>query len=112
MNEILYTNIFFVIASVASVIFLIFVCVILFNIIKILQLVRSVLERVDNGSKVLSEDLTKLRASMTGLGFFSGLFNFFFRGNKEEEKLPVKKVMVKKTVTKRKNTKVSSKSKK
>jgi len=95
MNEILYTNIFFIIASTASVIFLIFVCVILFNIIKILQLVRSILQRVDSGSQVLFADLARLRANLSGLGFFGRLLSFFFK--KEEKILPVKKTSKKRT---------------
>lgn len=101
MNEILYTNIFFIITSIASLIFLIFVCVILFNIIKVLQLVRGILERIDKGSQVLSEDLTRLRAGISNFSFLGKVFNFFQKKEKNKpssRKIPAKKTAVKKSV--------------
>jgi hypothetical protein len=73
MNEILHANIFFVIASLATVCFCILVSIALYHVIKILQLVRSVLERVDAGVEVLASDVSQVRMFFSDGGFLSRL---------------------------------------
>ncbi len=77
MNEILHANIFFLIASIATVCFCILICFILYQAIKIMQLVRSILERVEAGSEVLATDLAHIRLFFAEGGFLSRLLNFF-----------------------------------
>jgi hypothetical protein len=77
MNEILHANIFFLIASIATVCFCILVCYILFQVIKILQLVRSILERVEAGSEVLASDLAHIRMFFSEEGFLSRILGLF-----------------------------------
>lgn len=77
MNEILHANIFFLIASLATVCFCILVCFALYQIIKIMQLVRSILERIEAGSEVLASDLAHIRLFFSEGSFLSRILNFF-----------------------------------
>lgn len=76
MNEILQANIFFVIASIATVCFCVLVSLILYQILKILKLVESVLSRIEAGSEVLAGDLAQVRLFFSEGGFLSRLFSF------------------------------------
>ena len=64
MNEVLHANIFFVIASVGIVVLTILVCVLLFQVIKIVRSVRRIVERVEAGSEVLADDIENLRENL------------------------------------------------
>ena len=86
MNEILHANIFFIIASIATVCFCILVCYILFQVIKILQLVRSILDRVAAGSEVLASDLAHIRMFFAEEGFLSRLLAMFGGGKPSRRK--------------------------
>lgn len=77
MNEILHANIFFLIASIATVCFCILISIILYQVIKIMGIVRSILERVEAGSEVLASDLTDIRLFFSGGGFFSRVMSLF-----------------------------------
>ncbi len=77
MSEILHANIFFVIASVATVVFCIMICVALYHIIKLVKAARKVVERVEAGSEQLAEDLTVFRSYIAQGGILSRLFGFF-----------------------------------
>ena len=63
MTEVLHANIFFVITSVAVVLFTLLVCILLYHLIKIVRSVRRSVDRVEAGSEVLAEDLDHLRTS-------------------------------------------------
>jgi nitrogen fixation/metabolism regulation signal transduction histidine kinase len=76
MSEVLHANIFFIIASVATVIFFILLCFIIFQVYKILKLVRSVMERVESTSEVLAGDIAHIREMMANGGWFGRLVNF------------------------------------
>jgi hypothetical protein len=80
MNEILHANIFFLIASIATVCFCILVSIILFQVIKVLKLVRSILERVEAGSEVLASDLAHIRMFFSEGGFLMRLMGMFGGG--------------------------------
>ncbi len=77
MNEILHANIFFIIASVATVFFLVLVSIILFHIIKIVKLVRSILGRIEAGSEILARDMANLRGLVMGGSIISRFFSLF-----------------------------------
>ena len=64
MNEVLHANIFFVIASVAVVLFTLLVCVLVYHLIKIVKSIRRIVERVEVGSEVLADDLENIRESL------------------------------------------------
>ncbi len=75
MSEVLHANIFFVIASVATVAFSILICIALYYIIKILVAVRAIVERVEAGSDVLAEDITAMRRFVRSGGLVAYLVN-------------------------------------
>jgi hypothetical protein len=70
MNEVLHANIFFVIASVATIIFCILVTLILYHVLKIVRTVRRLVERVEASSQQLSDDVAALRESVAAKGGF------------------------------------------
>jgi len=76
MSEILQTNIFFVITSIAVVVFTLFVCLILYQVIKILKSIRRIVDRVDEGSEVIAEDVSQLRAYVTEGSLVSQVMSF------------------------------------
>ena len=78
MDEILHANIFFFIASVATVVFLILISVILYHVIKIIKSVRSIVEKVEAGSEVLASDVSNLRSQIiNGGGFITKFITLF-----------------------------------
>ena len=93
MTEVLHANIFFIITSIAVVIFSLLVCVLLYHVIKIVKSVRRIVERVEAGSEVLAEDLEDIRASLNPARIFQFVLQFMpfdmpksrSRRKKEEE---------------------------
>lgn len=63
MSEVLHANIFFVIASIGVVLFTLLVCVILYHLLKIVKSVRRIVERVEEGTEVIADDIEQLRNS-------------------------------------------------
>ena len=63
MTEVLHANIFFIITSVAVIVFTCLVCVLLFQLIKIVKAIRRIVDRVEAGSEVLAEDIDNIRSS-------------------------------------------------
>jgi len=80
MNEILHSNIFFLIASLATVVFCILISLVLYQVLKIARLLRRILERVEAGSQVLAGDLASFRESLATGGFVSRLISFILSG--------------------------------
>jgi len=76
MNEILHANIFFLIASIATVTFCILTCVILFHVIKIVKAIRSILERIEAGSEKIAQDVAHVRSLVSNGGVVSRVFSF------------------------------------
>lgn len=62
MSEVLHANIFFVIASVATVVFIVLVSIILFHVLKIVRSVRAIVERIEEGSDMIVEDVAHARS--------------------------------------------------
>lgn len=81
MNEILQADIFFFIASVATVVFLILISVILYHIIKIVKSIRIIINKVEAGSEVLANDVSNLRSQIINGGGFVTRFITFFINN-------------------------------
>jgi len=65
MNEVLHANIFFLIASIATVAFAILVCVAIYHVIKILVAVRTIVERIAAVSDMIAEDIGAMRDFVT-----------------------------------------------
>lgn len=84
MNEILHANIFFMIASAATVCFSILVCIALYHLIKIMKSIRVIIDRVEEGTAVLAEDIDALRETFFHGNVFARLFRFFAGGGSQE----------------------------
>ena len=81
MSEVLHANIFFVIASVATVLFTLLLCVLLYHVIKIVRAIRRIVERVETGSEALAGDLEELRANLNPARLFGFVMNIMPTGN-------------------------------
>ncbi len=76
MNEILHANIFFFIASTATVIFCILTSIILYQVFKITKAIRSILERIEEGSEKIAQDVAHVRSLVGNGGMMSRMFSF------------------------------------
>jgi hypothetical protein len=79
MTEILQANIFFFIASIATIVFSIMACVAMYLVIKILVSIRGILSRIEEGSDLIAEDIQAARAFVAGGGLVSHLIGFVAR---------------------------------
>lgn len=61
MNEVLLTNLFFIITGTAILVVAAFLCVALYHLIRIMHVVRAILERVEHGTSMLLADVKTLR---------------------------------------------------
>ncbi len=84
MSEVLQANIFFYIASVATVIFCIVVTMILFQFYKVMKTVRSILERIDSASDVVAEDVAHVRRLIATGGLVSTIMGLVFGAKKKK----------------------------
>lgn len=75
MTEVLHANIFFIIASVATVCFTLLLCVLLYHVIKIVRSIRRIVERVESGSEALAGDIEELRANLNPARLFGFIMN-------------------------------------
>jgi len=81
MGEVLQANVFFIITSIAVVLFTLLLCFLLYQVIKILKSVRTIVDRIEEGSEVIAEDIANLREYFKEGSFFSHLMGLFF-GNR------------------------------
>ena len=77
MSEILQANIFFIITSIAVLVLTLFVCLILYHVVKILRSIRKIVDRVEEGSEVIAEDVSQLRAYVVEGSLVSQIMSFF-----------------------------------
>ncbi len=77
MSEILQANIFFFITGIAVILFTLLVCIAVYQVIKILKSVRRIVERVEQGSEMLAEDVENLRSYVMEGSLVSQLIGFF-----------------------------------
>lgn len=81
MSEILQANIFFLITSIAVITFTLLVCVILYHVIKIIRSIRKIVDRIEEGSEVIAEDVSQLRAYVVQGSFVSQIMSFVLGTN-------------------------------
>ncbi len=84
MNEVLHANIFFFIATVATVVFCVFGCFILYHVLKIVKSIRAIVERIEAGSEVIARDVAHVRELVASGGIWSRVLKFIIgssRGN-------------------------------
>ncbi len=75
MSEVLHANIFFFIASAATVIFLLLIAIAMYYLIRILIAVRAIVERIEAGSDVIAEDVSAMRDFVKSGGLVAYLIN-------------------------------------
>ncbi len=91
MNEILHANIFFIIASIATVAFAIMLCIAMYYVIKILASVRAIVARVEAGSDIIAEDVATMREFIKGGGLVSSIVGLVSSKSRARKKTrPVK----------------------
>jgi hypothetical protein len=73
MSEILHANIFFFIASIATIAFAIMGCIAMYHVIKILKSLRTLMEKIEDGSDMIAEDITTMRDFVFKGGMISHL---------------------------------------
>ena len=76
MNEVLHANIFFVIASLATVVFCILISLVLYQVFKIVRSLRTIIERIEAGSELIAEDAARIREAVSNGGFFTRIIQF------------------------------------
>ncbi len=97
MSEILHANIFFLIASIATIIFSIMVFIAMYGVIKIISSIRAILEKIEAGSDLIAEDISAARAFVANGGILSHLIRFatrFSGGGRKSRSSRVKKELV------------------
>ncbi len=70
MNEILLANLFFIITGTAVLVVAAFVCFLCYHTIKIVQMARAILERVETGTEQLVDDVNALRDHLANGNIF------------------------------------------
>jgi hypothetical protein len=73
MNDVLHANIFFLIASIATVAFAILTCVVMYYVIKILKSIQAIIKRIEDGSDMIAEDMSAMRQFVTSGGLVAHL---------------------------------------
>lgn len=86
MTEVLQANIFFLITSVAVVIFTVLICVAVYYVIRILRTVGKIVERVDSGSETIAEDISQLRSYITEGSLISQIVGLFIKTKKKSRR--------------------------
>ena len=76
MNEILHANIFFVIASVACVLFSIIICLVLYHVLKIVKSVRRIVEKIELASDQVADDVAHARSLLYNGGMIARVLGF------------------------------------
>ncbi len=76
MDEVLHANIFFLIASIATVVFCVLISLILYHVLKITKSLRSIIEKIEAGSERIAEDVANVRQLVASGGIFSKIFQF------------------------------------
>jgi len=76
MTEVLHANIFFIITSIAVVLFTLLVCVLLYHLIKIVKAIRRIVDRVEAGSEVLADDIDNIRSALNPAKLIQFVMNF------------------------------------
>ncbi len=86
MSEVLQANIFFFIASIATVIFCIVVTMILLQMYKIMKVIRSILERIDSVSDSAAKDVAHVRELVAKGGLLSTIFSLAFGAKRKRSR--------------------------
>lgn len=73
MNEVLLTNVFFIITGSAVILCTLFLCVALFHVIKVVRVLRRIFDTIEAGTEVIAEDMQQIRSFFTQDGLIARL---------------------------------------
>ena len=73
----MHADIFFFITSIAVVLCTLLLCVVLFQVMRILRSIRRIVDRIEEGSEVIAEDIEHFRAYASEGSLVSQLIHFF-----------------------------------
>lgn len=73
MEEVLKANVFFFITGIAVILFTLLLSIAVYHIIKALRTLRRILDRVEEGTEVIAEDLEHVRNYFTEEGLLPRL---------------------------------------
>jgi uncharacterized membrane protein len=76
MNEILHANVFFVIASIATVLFAVIICLILYQVLKLVRTVRRIADRIELASEQVADDMAHARELFANGGIIARVMGF------------------------------------
>jgi hypothetical protein len=85
MSEVLQANIFFFITGIAVIVFTLLLSIALYHLIKILTAVRRIVDRIEEGTETISDDIERLRTYVMEESFLSRFFKGARQGRDEEE---------------------------
>lgn len=74
MSEVLHANVFFFITGIAVIVCSAIFCVALFHAIKVLKSIRRIVNRIDEGTEIIAEDMLHIREYFTQEGLIARLF--------------------------------------
>jgi len=77
MDELLQANVFFFITSIAVVLFTLLLCFAVYQVIRILKSIRRIIDRIDEGSELIAEDMHNFRSYVAEGSLVSQLVSFF-----------------------------------
>lgn len=75
MSEVLQANIFFFITGIAVIVFTALLCVALFHVIRMIKSLQRILNRIEEGTEVIAEDMHSIRAYFSEGGFVKRLMS-------------------------------------
>jgi len=91
MSEILQANIFFFITGIAVIVFTFLLCIALYHTIRILKSLRRVMDRIEEGSEIIADDMQQFRTYFTERSFISRILRGMLGEQRErsvEQKRP------------------------
>lgn len=86
MSEVLQTNIFFFITSIAVIVCTFLLSILLYHLIRVMKSVRTIIERVETESEAIADDIERLRVYITEESFLSRFFTSRRHHSEEEKK--------------------------
>lgn len=87
MSDVLYTNIFFFVTGIATIVITALLVVLLIKLIKILGVVERIAQNVHDGTELIAEDMQNFRRYITEGSFFSFLFAPFLNALRPKKQI-------------------------
>jgi len=76
MNEILHANVFFIIASIATLVFSVIVSLVLYQVLNMVKSLRRILDRIEAASEQVADDVAHARSLLYNGGMIARVMGF------------------------------------